>query len=147
MLLDRTHYSVKRIMGSFGWRNDFDGANDAVLRETARFFRRDLVYVGERTIHIFGEELPSAIVTVPSLNYTGKFHGVVRLGREVIDPNFGHPTRKYWSADASLEEMKSCGALVLTREVLSDVQHKRLKHVRNTCGADKIREEILRVAA
>lgn len=146
MLLGHTHFMVKSVMGEHGWCNDFRGAGDDVLRATARAFGRDLVRAGRNTIRALDKDLPDCLATVPSLNYKGRYHGVARINGETIDPNFGHPTRKYWGADATLEEMETSNILILTREPLSDFEHRQIAGIRKYSDDALVREAILRVA-
>lgn len=98
MLLGESYFRVKRAYAKFQWRNDNDGATDAMMLGAARMFGRDLVYVPQ---HAITKEVGPCIVVVKSLNYENGAHAVVWNGSELLDPNWGYAGRKWWGVEWS----------------------------------------------
>lgn len=147
MLLGHSMFMVKSVMGEVGWRNDDRGASEWVSQQAARAFGRDLVSVDWKTIHTLGNDLPAALVGVRSLNVPNMGHGLTWLNGEILDPNFGHPTRKYWGANWSPWTMGSAHSQVLAKQPLSLQVHRELKKIREKAPDDEVREAILAIAA
>lgn len=146
MILGHSLFQVKRAMGMHGWCNDDGGAGDEVLQKAAREFGRDLIYGGKRTIRAMGSDMPDAMVSVRSVNVPKMGHGVAWLNGEILDPNFGSLTRKFWGAEWAPWTMGASNVMILAKEPLSDKLHKDLKFIRNECTPEEIREVILELA-
>ena len=131
ILLGHTLFNVKSVLGEYGWRNDYQGVSESQLRACARAFGRDLVWCNTAMVKAM-KKLPDSILTLESLNYKKRYHGVAYFKGEVIDPNFGDEARKYWFADADVEKMPIKGASVITKTPLSDFEFHEIERLRKS---------------
>ena len=135
-LLEKPLSEVKRAMSKTGWRNDDQGASDAQLAEAARAFGKDLVFIGRKTTNLMVSKgiLPKSVLTIDSLNYEGKYHGVSYLPERdiVIDPNYEYPDRKYLPLNTKIIELELYAASVLVDRVLTDAERWELKFIRGS---------------
>jgi len=145
ILLGHTLFNVKRVLGSFGWRNDFSGVSETKLRLAAREFGRDLVWCNKRSMQAM-KNLPDGILTIPSLNYPKSYHGVAWFRGEIIDPNFGNEKRKYWFADADMTQIPISSASVILKEPLSDDVYKELVDLQKSKFNHTFADEVLKIA-
>ncbi len=146
VLLGHTLFQVKGVMGAHGWRNDRSGSTDKILRETARAFGHDLVFCGRRSILAMLDKIPPAMITIRSLNYAKGAHGVAWHDGQLIDPNYGSATRKFWGPEWAPWTVDAYSALVVSKRVLSDADHKEIEGIRKHGTDEEICEVIAGIA-
>lgn len=148
VLLGHTLFNVKRVLGDCGWRNDFDGVTEKQLRYAARAFGRDLVWCNYGMLDTMKYELPmpNAVITIRSLNYKKKWHGIAYYEGQVIDPNFGMAGRKYWFADADLKCIGISSASIITKRPLTDAEYSQIESLRKAKMVHSAMEHVLKVA-
>ena len=134
-------FFVKQAMGKAGWRNDEYGSSNAVLIEAARLLGKDLIHVPRSE---FSHDMGPAIITVPSLNYKGRAHAVAWNGKEILDPNYGRPGRKYYGVEWAPWTVNALSALVLLDKRLPD--HERQEIDKLTRKRDRDNIKIVRAA-
>lgn len=110
MLLDKELFFVKRAMGKAGWRNDDSGASDKIMAEAAYHFGYVIKRVRPEKVIETGTP---CILTVPSLNYEGRWHAVAWDGKRILDPNNGRPARNFWPIETDPKTMGAKTALVI----------------------------------
>lgn len=135
MLLDEKLFFVKRAMGKVGWRNDDSGANDDVMIQAARLLGRDLISLNAKDIK---EGIGPCTVTVPSLNIPGMSHSVTWNGKEILDPNWGRPGRKFWGTEWAPWTMNPQGAMYLMNRVLSESERKQVDEITKSRDENEI---------
>lgn len=130
-------FFVKQAMGKCGWRNDEYGASDRVLIEATRLLGKDLIRIPRSD---FSEDMGPALITVPSLNYKDRAHGVAWNGKEILDPNYGRPGRKFWGPEWAPWTMHAVNALILINKRLPDYERQEIDRLTRKRDRDKIRE-------
>lgn len=137
-------FFVKQAMGKCGWRNDEGGASDDVLIGAARLLGKDLIRIPRSE---FSHDMGPAIVTVESLNYKGRWHGVAWNGKEILDPNYGRPGRKWWGPEWAPWTMGAPNALILLDKRLPDYERQeidRLTRKKHSIKVKELRSEIFK---
>jgi ABC-type bacteriocin/lantibiotic exporter with double-glycine peptidase domain len=114
MATGHTLFNVKRALGRHGWRNDNYGLGSRPSIAAARDLGFDLLYVPSRVMYKF-DELPTAVLTVPSLNYKGRWHAVTWLNGEMLDPNWDHGQRKTYGREWNPFTIGASGAEILLK--------------------------------
>ena len=156
MLLGHTLFNVKQALGAVGWRNDSEGVWHHQTREVARMFERDLISGNKNAIKNFNQfvipkvNMPNCMLTIPSMNYEGKFHAVTWLDGKILDPNNGVPGRKFWPVDSNPFEMGATHIEVLTKAPLTEVELKHIKEVgmrKDILAQSEFIQEMARLAA
>lgn len=149
VLLGHSLFNIKRVLGSYGWRNDYSGVGEDQLRMAAREFGRDLIYCNLDMVDVLRKDvgkLPDAVITVPSLNYPKKYHGVAYYNSEVVDPNYGDNSRKYWCADACIAQMPISGASIITKEPINDEMYEEIAALKESKHIYTAVDMVLRIA-
>jgi hypothetical protein len=98
MLLGVNPFFARNAMGKAGWRNDDRGASSWMEIEGARNLGVDLLEIHRED---FKPGLGPCTVSIPSLNYKGRYHAVTWNGKETLDPNWGREGRKFWGCEWS----------------------------------------------
>lgn len=147
VLLGESLFAVKRAMGRHGWCNDMRGACEKVLRGAARDFGRDLIWTNKKGLIGCLNDLPDCMVTVPSLNYKGSFHGVSWSNGQIVDPNYGREGRNIYGPDWAPWTIGARGISVLTKEPISECLYRQIRGANRLGTADDLRKVILDLAS
>jgi hypothetical protein len=146
MLTGHTLFQVKRAMGRAGWRNDNRGASFRVCRAAAQALGFELIYLNKKGVYELLEEMPPALITVPSLNIKGAAHAVTWTGEEILDPNLGYIGRKTYGPEWAPWTVGATGAEVLLRP-MSKIDYQDLRTVLMRGEPKEVRRAILESAA
>lgn len=93
MLLNESLWDVKRAASHCGWNNDDRGISDDQIITAARLLGHEVIQINEAN-----PETPQ-IVVLPSLNVKNVSHAVFWDGKEILDPNWGNASRKWWGCE------------------------------------------------
>jgi hypothetical protein len=144
MATGHTLFNVKRLAGKAGWRNDSSGINWEASRHAYNSLGFSSIYLHKsRLWHL--NEVPSAVLTVPSLNYKGKWHAVAWVNGEILDPNMGYPGRKTYGPDWNPHTIGCSGAEILLKP-MSRIQLEDIKTLVLRVDEDMV-EAIMEAAA
>lgn len=119
MLLGEKLFNVKRAMGKVGWRNDDKGASDKVMIEASRLLGRDLIRISRKDMK---EGIGPCSVTLSSLNIKSACHAITWNGKEILDPNWGRPGRKFWGCEWAPWTLMNRGGLLLLDKNLTNAE-------------------------
>jgi hypothetical protein len=117
MAFNLPFYHTKRAFAKHGWLNDSSGCGMNVVILAAKEFGIDLFMLFREHI---AENMGPCELTVPSLNYNGRSHGVAWNGKEILDPNYGYLGRKYYSSIWNPVTVGATKALIKMNTPLTD---------------------------
>lgn len=144
MLLDVKLFHAKRAMGQIGWRNDDKGASDKQIIAAGRLLGRDLISIKRTDIK---PGIGPCSVTVKSLNVKNMCHAITWNGKEMLDPNWGRESRKFYGCEWAPWTLQTRGALVLLNKNLTDAERAEYDEAVRTKDAKElkaIRADILK---
>lgn len=125
MCTGHTLFNVKRAAGRHGWRNDSSGIGSEASHGCVQDLGFEMIYLNRWRLALL-DDVPSAILTVPSLNYKGKWHAVAWVGGEILDPNHGHPTRKTYGPEWNPHTIGCSGAEILLKP-MTKIQYEDMR--------------------
>jgi hypothetical protein len=126
MVTGHSLFHVKRLAGKAGWRNDSSGINWEASKHAYQSLGFSSIYVHRTRIFGFNDEFPPAVLTVPSLNYKGRWHAVAWVNGEILDPNMNYPGRKTYGPEWNPFTIGASGAEILLKP-MSRIQLEDLK--------------------
>lgn len=126
MLLGESLFATKRALGKAGWRNDDRGCGEQIVVDGARYLGRDLVKLEKDEVMEEGDKIGPCTLHIASLNVKGMGHGITWNGKEMLDPNWGRPGRKFWGSEWAPWTVNAWSALVLLDIKLS--HRERMLH-------------------
>jgi hypothetical protein len=127
-------FNVKRLAGKAGWRNDSSGINWEASRHAYESLGFSSVYLHRSRVFQLNE-VPSAVLTVPSLNFKGRWHAVAWVNGEILDPNANYPGRKFYGPDWNPHTIGLSGAEILLKP-MSRIQLEDIKTLVLRCDKD-----------
>lgn len=92
ILLDVTLKEAKQAYRAVGWKNSIKGATDKMTKQAAALLGCPLIKVAQPINR-------PCLIGLPSLNVKGVGHAVCWDGKEILDPNWGFPGRKWWGTE------------------------------------------------
>lgn len=144
MLLGESLFSTRRAMGKAGWRNDDRGCHDQIIIDGARFLGRDLIKL-ER--HEITKKIGPCSLHVSSINVKGMGHALTWNGKEMLDPNWGRPGRRFWGCEWAPWTVNAWSALVMLDFNLSQKErelHDKMMRKRAENKMNLLKEQVFK---
>lgn len=146
MCLGHDLFHVKRLMGKAGWRNDNTGSKWEPTLFATRELGFDMIYLNmDRTYELLNK-VNNAVVTIPSLNYKGRYHAVAWVNGEILDPNLGFESRKAWGPEWNPWTMGAVGLEVILKP-MTKIEYYDLQTIVLRGNMDDVQQAIVECAA
>ena len=124
MATGHTLFNVKRAAGRYNWRNDSSGIGSEASIGAVRELGFEMIYLNRREMYHLNE-VPTCVLTVPSLNYKGRWHAVTWMNGEILDPNWGREGRNVYGKEWSPFTIGASGCEILLKP-MSKIQYEDL---------------------